>query len=237
LYLGAHGTLGTTAPSSATATFAPDPALRPAIDLPSGNAWSAQPPYDWTPVPSANGAAFETGQLTADTTIVGPASLDLWLESTARVTDLQVTVTEVEPGASQEAYITSGFLRSSDRVLTRSSTILSPDPTYLGSDSRGLPSGKYSLVRIPVDPIAHTFRTGTRVRIVISAPGGDRPTWSFQTPTTGGSVTDTLSLGGSQPSSLVVDNVSGVTASSPAPACGANRGEPCRPYSTLSNQS
>ena len=91
-------------------------------------------------------------------------------------------------------------------------------------------------MRIPIDPIAHTFRAGTRLRIVITAPGGDRPEWTFATPITGGSVTDTLSLGGAAPSSFVVDVVKGVHAPATLPKCGALRGEPCRAYALLGNQ-
>ena len=117
--LGPGGTLSTGAPPrSSTALFRPDPAARPADDLPaSANAWAAQPPYDWTTVPAANGIAFETPAFTKATTVVGPASLNLRLKSTAPSTDLQVTVTEVRPGQTQEEYVTSGFLRSSDRTL------------------------------------------------------------------------------------------------------------------------
>jgi len=246
--LGSGGTLGTgRAASTATASFRPDPSVRPADDLPTGNAWAAQPPYDWTPVPAANGLGFETPVFTRTTTIVGPASLDLMLKSTAQVTDLQVTVTEVRPGCTdtvtcpevaqpKEEYVTSGFLRSSNRTLTAASTALDPVPTYLGSDKKNLPPGRFTLVRIPVDPIAHIFRAGTRLRIVISAPGGDRPSWTFETPATHGSVTDTVALGATGGSSFVVDEVAGPTPSAPAPACGALRGEPCRAYTPMGNQ-
>ena len=48
-----------------TASFRPDPSVRPADDLAaSANAWAAQPPYDWTTVPAANGIAFETPAFT-----------------------------------------------------------------------------------------------------------------------------------------------------------------------------
>ncbi|HVC71978.1 MAG TPA: CocE/NonD family hydrolase [Acidimicrobiales bacterium] len=235
--LGSGGTLSRARPlASSTAAFRPDPSVRPADDLPTGNAWAAQPPYDWTPVPTANGLGFETPVLTKDLTIVGPASLDLMLKSTAKVTDLQVTVTEVRPVQSEEQYVTSGFLRSSNRTLTSASTALDPVPTYLRSDKSNLPAGRFTLVRIPVDPIAHTFRAGTRLRIVISAPGGDRPSWTFQTPATHGSVTDTIALGGSAGSSFVVNEVAGVTPTSALPACGALRGEPCRADTPLANQ-
>ncbi len=233
--LGPGGTLETgTQNTSSTAAFRPNPAVRPADDLSSSaNAWAAQPPYDWTIVPAANGVAFETRVLTKATTIVGPASLNLMLKSTERVTDLQVTVTEVRPGETGEEYVTSGFLRSSDRTLSSASTLLDPIPTYLASDRRSLPTGHFTLLRIPVDPIAHTFRPGTRLRIVISAPGGDRPSWTFDTPATHNSVIDTVALGGS---SLVVNEVPGVVPTSTLPACGALRGEPCRAYSRLNNQ-
>jgi uncharacterized protein len=236
-FLGPNGTLGTTKGTATSASWRPDPSVRPATDLPTGNVWAAQPPYDWTAVPASNGVAFETPVFGSTTAIVGPASLDLWVRSTGSNTDLQATVTEVRPGSSQEEYVTSGFLRSSDRALSPSSTALDPVPTYLRSDHRNLPAGHYGLIRIPVDPIAHAFRAGTRLRIVISAPGGDRPAWAFETPTTHGSVTDTVSLGGATASSFAVNVVSGVDATSALPACGALRGEPCRTYAKMGNQS
>ena len=236
--LGPDGTLEAgMAKGSTTASFRPDPSVRPADDLTApANAWAAQPPYDWTTVPAANGLAFETPAFTTPTTIVGPASLNLMLKSTAPVTDLQVTVTEVRPGETQEEYVTSGFLRSSDRWQGPTSTVLDSVPTYLAADRRNLPRGHFTLVRVPVDPIAHTFRVGTRLRIVISAPGGDRPSWTFDTPATGGGVVDTVALGGPQGSSLVVNEVGGVVPTADLPACGALRGEPCRAYAPLGNQ-
>ncbi len=222
---------------TSTASFRPDPAARPAHDLAaSANAWAAQPPYHWTTVPRSNGIAFETPAFTSATTVVGPASLNLLLKSTAPVTDLQVTVTEVRPGEMQEEYVTSGFLRSSDSALSPASTVLDPLPTYLASDRRPLPRGRFTLVRIPVDPIAHTFRAGTRLRIVISAPGGDRPSWTFDTPATRATVLDTVALGGAEGSTLVVNEVRGVALTATLPSCGALRGEPCRAYAPLGNQ-
>ncbi len=145
-------------------------------------------------------------------------------------------MTEVRSGETQEEYVTSGFLRAAYHTPAKSSTVLDPVPSYLKSDRVDPPAGRYTLVRIPIDPMAHTFRAGTRLRIVISAPGGDRPSWAFETPATHGSVTDTVSLGGAIPSSLVVNVVHGVDPTTTMPACGALRGEPCRPYSKMANQ-
>ena len=102
------------------------------------------------------------------------------------------------------------------------------DPTYLAGDAKDLSSSAYTLVKIPIDPIVHTFRPGTSLRIVISAPGGDRPAWEFDTLDNGQSAT--VGLGGAVPSALVVNQVSGVNATATLPACNSLRGEPCRAF-------
>jgi len=235
LYLGPGESLQPQRPSAmATAPFTLDPSGRPGTSLPSGaNAWAADPPWDWTPVPAADGIAFQTAPFTTATTVVGPATLDLWVKATAPVEDFQATITEVRPSAAQEEYITSGFLRSSNQVDAPDSTALFTDPTYLATDARNLSPNRYSLVRIPIDPIVHTFRPGTELRVVISAPGGDRPEWTFDTLDNGQPAT--VGLGGLAASTLVVNVVPGVAATPTLPACGLLRGEPCRAYQAESN--
>lgn len=235
LFLGTGGILGTKSPTTTgSAGLVLDPSVRPATSLPSGNPWAASPPWNWTTVPPANGVAFDSVAFTKTTTIVGPATLDLYVRSGTPVLDLQVTVTEVRPSAMQEEYITSGFLRSSNQRDNADSTALFTDPTYLASDARNLSPSTYSLVKIPVDPIAHTFRAGTKLRIVISAPGGDRPSWEFSTVDSGQSAT--VGYGGITPSALVVNVVGGVHPTSTLPTCGTLRGEPCRAYQAEGNQ-
>jgi hypothetical protein len=204
---------------------------RPSTSLPaSGNAWAADPNWHWTPVPARDAIAFQTAPFATPTTVVGPATVDLWVTATAPVEDFQASVTEVRPQAGQEEYITSGFLRSSNQVDTASSTALFTDPTYLAADARDLTSHRFSLIKIPVDPIAHTFRPGTELRVVISAPGGDRPEWTFDSLDHGQRAT--VGLGGAAASALTVNVVSAVEATAALPACGSLRGEPCRPYVT-----
>jgi len=235
LYLGPGESLqpGLT-PGRTTAPFSLNPSGRPATSLPAGaNAWAADPPWDWTPVPAADGIAFQTAPFTTATTVVGPATLNLWVKATVPVEDFQATITEVRPSAGQEEYITSGFLRSSNQVDARDSTALFTDPTYLAAYARNLSPDRYSLVRIPIDPIAHTFRPGTELRVVISAPGGDRPEWAFDTLDNGQQAT--VGLGGWYASSFVFNVVPGVAATTTLPACGSLRGEPCRAYQAESN--
>lgn len=235
-YFGPQGSLSTTAPPAAgNASLSLDPTVRPATDLPANaNPWAADPPWNWTTVPPANGIAFETAPFAKDTTIVGPATVDLWVESAAPVDDFQVTVTELRPAASEEEYVTSGFLRSSNQRDLPDSKKLFTDPSYLGSEAKELSPSSYELVKIPIDPIAHTFRKGTALRIVISAPGGDRPSWQFDTVDTGQSAT--VGFGGVVASAIVVKTVTGIRPRSPLPACGSLRGEPCRPYQAEGNE-
>jgi predicted acyl esterase len=235
-YLGRNGALQGAAPASKkSTTFTLDPTGRPMTSLPSsGNAWAADPPWDWTLVPSADGIAFQTAPFTSATTIAGPATLDLWVRSSAPVEDFQATITEVRPTASTEEYVTSGFLRSSNQKDRPDSSTLYTDPTYLPGDAENLSPTGYELVKIPIDPIVHTFRPGTELRVVISAPGGDRPIWEFDTLDNGQSAT--VGLGGVVASALAVNQVSGVEATPTLPACGSLRGEPCRAYQAEGNQ-
>jgi predicted acyl esterase len=236
LYFGLLGALQATDPAvHRSNVFTLDPATRPATSLPpGGNPWAANPGWDWTPVPSADGLAFQTAPFQSAVTIVGPATLDLWVRSATPVEDYQATITEVQPSTGQEEYVTSGFLRSSNQVDNPDSTKLFTDPTYLGADAVNLSPTSYSLVKIPIDPIAHTFRPGTELRVVISAPGGDRPVWTFDTLDAGQQ--STVGLGGATPSGLVVNEVSGVSATAVVPVCNSLRGEPCRAYQAEGNQ-
>ncbi len=236
LHFGADGAMASQKPAvKGSATFTLDPTARPATSLPpGGNPWAAQPDWDWTPVPAAAGIAFQTAPFTVPTTIAGPATLDLWVKAAVPVEDFQATITEVRPQAGQEEYITSGFLRSDDQADLPDSTALFTDPTYLGPDERNLSADHYTLVKIPIDPVVHTFRPGTALRVVVSAPGGDRPVWTFDTLDAGQQAT--VGLGGQADSTLVVNVVQGVDATPTLPACGSLRGEPCRAYVPEGNQ-
>jgi predicted acyl esterase len=237
MYLGAHGSLQPNPfralPGSASFTL--DPTVRPSTSLPSGgNPWAANPGWDWTPVPAGNGIGFQTAPFTTATTVAGPATLALWVKASTPVEDFQVTITEVQPQTSQEEYVTSGFLRSTNQADAPDSTALFTDPTYLTSSARNLSPHGYSLVKIPIDPIVHTFRPGTELRVVVSAPGGDRPVWTFGTVDSGQQAT--VGFGWGAPSALTVNVVSGVSATTGVPPCGSLRGEPCRTYQAEGNQ-
>lgn len=233
-YFGAGEAMATKASKTAgSASVTLDPTTRPATDLLGGNVWAASPEWNWTTVPSTNGLAWATAPFTADTTIVGPATLDLWVKSGTPVLDFQATITEARPSEGEEEYVTSGFLRSSNTVENTDSTSLFTSPTYLASDATSLSATGYTEIKIPIDPIAHTFRAGTELRVVLSAPGGDRPSWEFATVDAGQSAS--VAYGSIGPSALVVNVAKGVTAAAGLPTCGALRGEPCRALVTEGN--
>ena len=237
-YLRAKGALGRRPANKGAARYRPDPRARPEQTLPGEgeeDAWKAQPPYDWAPIATRKGLGFVSAPLTRDLVVAGPSSLDLYLKSSARDTDLQVTLSEVRPDGN-ETYVQNGWLRASQRKLDPSrSTVLNPYPTHLKSDAAPLPRGRYALVRVPLFPVAHAFRAGSRVRVTIEAPGGDRPRWDFDT-IERGRTRNTIALGGARASSLVLPVVRGATAKgTPLPAPTALRGQPSRAYSPASN--
>jgi predicted acyl esterase len=238
-YLAPGGALASAAPAAADpVSYVADPAARPVQTLPgdgAGDAWKAQPPYDWTPVAQGKGLGFVSAPLASDVVIAGPSSLDLWLRSSARDTDLQVTLTEVRPDG-RETYVQNGWLRATHRKLDpRRSTPIDPVPTHLRRDARPMPKGTFVLVRVPVFPVAHAFRAGSRIRVTIEATGGDRPRWRFRT-VDKGATTNAVALGGARASKLVLPVVEGATAQgTPLPAPTALRGEPDRAYVAASN--
>lgn len=185
-------------------------------------------------MPAADGIAFQTAPFANATTVAGPATLALWVKAPVPVEDFQATITEVQPQTGQEEYVTSGFLRSTNQVDAPDSTALFTDPTYLASEAQSLSQHSYSLVKIPIDPIVHTFRPGTELRVVVSAPGGDRPVWTFDTVDNGQQAT--VGFGFTSPSALTINVVHGVSATTTLPSCGSLRGEPCRPYQAEGNQ-
>jgi predicted acyl esterase len=237
-FLGANGVLGSRPRTRSTATYTADPRARPRKTLPGNgaeDAWKAQPPYNWAPLAAGKGLGFVTAPLGGDVVIAGPSSLDLHLKSSARDTDLQVTLSEVRPDG-KETYVQNGWLRASHRKLDAGrSTPLDPFPTHLAKDAAPLPRGRWSLVRVPIFPVAHAFRAGSRIRVTVQATGGDRPRWDFAT-IDRGRTRNTVSLGGRLASSLALPVIAGATAQgTPLPGATALRGQPSRDYAAASN--
>jgi hypothetical protein len=90
-------------------------------------------------------------------------------------------------------------------------------------------------VRVPIYPVTHTFRAGSRIRVTLQATGDDRPRWDSAT-VDRGRTRNTVALGAARASSLVLPVLAGATAQgTPLPAPTALPGEPSRPYAAASN--
>jgi hypothetical protein len=81
------------------------------------------------------------------------------------------------------------------------------------------------------------FRSGSRIRIVVQPPGGNRPAWAFDALTPTPAPTVTIDRSTVHPSKVVLPVVSGVDVTTGLPACGTLRGQPCRPYVPAANAS
>ncbi len=221
-FLGAGGALTPAAPAPGTVDYLADPAARPPTTLPGdgdADAWKAQPPYDWQPLAAGKGVGFATAPLTQDVVLAGDARLDLRISASAGDTDLQVTVSEIRPDGA-ETYVQNGWLRASHRDGHAPRSALDP-----------IPAGETVTARVPIIPFAHAFRAGSRIRVTVQAPGGDRPRWRFDS-VDDGSTRVTVHLGASK---LVVPVLPGVAAPTPLPAPTALRGQPSRAYVPAAN--
>ena len=193
----------------------------------------------WSKPGTPGGAlAYTTPKLAHDVELLGPASLNLWLKSTALDSDLQATITEIRPDG-QEVYVGRGWLRASMRKLDRrASTTTLPVQTDLKSDVQPLVPNRPTFMRFAVFPLDYVFRAGSRIRLIIDTPsqtGG----WNFQPVANTPGLTPPLTAANSgvnsilhdaqHPSELLVGTVPGASAQAGNPACNTLLNQPCRP--------
>ena len=194
-----------------------------------GSIWAASPTYNWKQIPAGTGLGWITPPLKKTLAAVGTGSVDLWVRTPgARDTDLEVTLTEVRPNG-REVYVQSGWLRASHRKLAKGrSTVISPVHTNREADAKPLSRKRFTKLRVELFPFAQPFRKGSRIRITVDAPGGARPTWSFETIAHGERVQ--IAADSKHRSRIVLPLVSGIDVPKKAPKCGSLRSQPCRTY-------
>jgi predicted acyl esterase len=197
--------------------------------------WLALPPWDWQLPEAGKVLSYVTDPLSETAVMAGSGSIDLWLQSTAPDTDLQVTLSEVRPDG-KETYVQAGWLRASHRKLNdAASSVLRPVHTNLESDAADLLQGKYVLARVELFPFAHVFRAASRIRLTVESPGGDRPLWKFDVLPADSEVTTTIARSAAHSSRVVLPLVPDIEVTTQLPACPALRGQPCRTYEELVN--
>jgi predicted acyl esterase len=243
-YMTAGGALAAQPPAKAGADrFAWDPKARPATNFTGDTAggpnglWTATPPYKWEHNPPGSAVAYVSEPLAESTTVVGAGAVRAWVRSSRSDVDLQATVTEVRPDG-KETFVQSGWLRANERKLDRAkSTPLEPVLSLRARDVRPLPRGRFVKATIPLYYQGHVYRKGSRIRVTISAPGGDQPIWAFaRTAPKKGGATVAIAHSRQRPSSLLLPVVPGVDVPTPLPPCPGLRAEPCRDYVPLVNR-
>jgi hypothetical protein len=235
-YFAPGGVLASNPPTTASSdSYIYDPALAKHTTITGGdaNVWSQLPNFDWPAAKAGTDVAYESPPLDHDVVVIGNASIDLWLQSTAADTDLQATITDVRPDGN-EMYVQNGWLRATARKLAPDATELRPTHTFTQADAQKLQPNTWTEARIEVFPFAYVFHKGSRIRVIIEAPGGTRPRWTFAALPGKGSV-NIVGLGGAHASSIVLPVVSGVTVVGGQPPCPSLRGEPCRKTAVITN--
>ena len=241
-FLGSGGSLTDRVGKPGADRFVWDPGARPPTDFGGdtgsgpGGLWTASPDYEWTPSAAGRALSYATAPLRSDTAVLGAGAVQLWVQSSARNVDLQATVSEQRPDGN-ETFVQSGWLRTDARKLARGrSTLLEPYPSYREEDVRTLPRGRWAKVVIPLYYQGHVYREGSRIRITVSAPGGDQPIWAFAETEPGGTPRVDVAHSGKRRSRLVLPVVSGLEASGGLPPCPGLRGQPCRKHVPFENQ-
>jgi hypothetical protein len=98
-----------------------------------------------------------------------------------------------------------------------------------------MPRNRFVKLRVPIFPVAHAFRAGSRIRVTLTAPGGERPRWRFAT-VDRGRTRNRIVVGDAGASRLMLPVVRGATAKgTPLPGPTALRGQPSRAYVLTSN--
>ncbi len=232
------GRLGSAPPSGDGADsyiYDPSGAHRTTFHGSDTDVWKALPAWDWQALEPGKAVAYASDPLSEPVVMAGSGSVDLWLRSTANDVDLQVTLSEIRPDG-QEVYIQNGWLRASQRALdVAASSTLRPVQTHRQEDAGDLPAGQFVLARVEIFPFAHVFRSGSRVRVSVEAPGGSRPRWTFDALPADGQVINTVGRSAAAPSRVVLPVVPEVQVTTPLPPCPALRGEPCRTFVEFTN--
>lgn len=187
--------------------------------------WLMPAQNTWLP-PLQDRVTFTSAPLAEDLVIAGSGSVDLWIAADASDVDLEVTLTEIRPDG-REQLVQSGWLRASHRALDDGlATVLRPRHLHTPGSQEPLAAGEMTPVRVELFPVAHAFREGSQVRLLVDGPGGNRWRWGFD-PLAGG-FDVTVAHSDEHPSSFVLPVVD-VEVELPAlPACGTVSSQPCR---------
>jgi predicted acyl esterase len=201
-----------------------------------GGLWTATPDYRWEQNPRGSAVSYLTRPLDEDTGVVGAGAVRVWVRSSKPNVDLQATLTEVRPDG-KETFVQNGWVRANMRKLDpQKSTPLEPVLSLRERDVSPMPPDRFVKVTIPLYYEGHVYRAGSRIRVIISAPNGDQPVWSFSKTEPKGRAKVSIAYSDRKPSRLTLRVVPRVNVESGLPPCPGLRGQPCRDYRPLANR-
>lgn len=193
--------------------------------------WTARPDWNWPAAEATNRLSFRSDALEDILVLTGPASADLLvrLPGGEADADLEATLTDIDPDGF-ETFVQAGVLRLSRRALSEDATALRPRISNTAEDIDPVGAGEVVEARIEILPFAHVVRPGHRLGLTIDTPGATRPEWTYDVIPR---PVEVEVLAGSSVALPVVErSAEGDIADlvpSETPACGALRGQPCRP--------
>jgi len=194
--------------------------------------------FTWYPTRSGKGLSYLTEPLDEDVVIAGSAHADLWLRSDSPEANLEIVLSEITPDGD-EVRIQNGVLNAGFRKIDQDRSDDFEIQVFYGYDDyEAVPVGEWVNVKVPIFPVSHPLRAGSRLRVQINTPGGDLPLWFFENLDPGGEgVGYAIGRGGAVASSILLPVLPAGTVEIPAerPICGALRGQPCRAYVPLEN--
>jgi hypothetical protein len=114
--------------------------------------------------------------------------------------------------------------------------LLEPVLSLRQTDVSPMPRDRFVPVTIPLYYEGHAYRAGSRIRLVLSAPNGTQPIWSFGQTNPAGHATVAVAFSRGMPSRLILPLVPGVSVPTGLPPCPGLRGEPCRTYESMADR-
>jgi uncharacterized protein len=127
------------------------------------------------PDPARRVLTFTTAPLQSDLEIAGPIKLTLYASSTRADMDFFVKLSERMPQSAEDRgkglnpasyWITKGWLRASHRALDPNKST-EMEPYHSHADPQPIEPGKIYRFDISIEPMAHRFKEGNRVRLEI----------------------------------------------------------------------
>lgn len=239
-YARGDGKLSTERPGDGegASRFVFNPDLGGRVTLPGSkvsDAFKALPPYDWEPDAPGDATVFVSEPLAEDRTYIGGANADLWIRSSTDDADIGVTLSEVRPDG-REMFVQGGVLRASMRALAHDATELDPNHGGYESDAAPLRPGVFERLQVQIFPFAHVFRKGSRIRLSVHTPGGDRPRWSWILGDYPAGTTVDVGHDARHASRLLLPRAANPPRTiPPRPPCPSLRGQPCREFRPYAN--